>query len=246
MTHLQEFRLTIAYPQQFEKQPIIIKQINDFIDIVKYRLQRYPIQQVADSVSEKIFDLRFAVLAAFNTNGKNVYEELQQTLNQEIAQKLPMQPYSTLAKAMVNAMHIYSEILANSKAVEPLLNFRTNEGLNFEKPNYNALKVLEYHPAPQVRYFKKWIDASLHLEFGFIVADEILRGEIELTQTQLKQVALFITETVELFGAYSIFTEFWKPTDNTFNKIQIIAATLELEAKQAKTITLNHLKHLVM
>lgn len=248
MTHLQEFRLTIAYPQKIKVQPFIVKQINDFIDIAKYRLLRYPLQEVADSVSEKIFDLRFSILEylANAGNGKTLYDDLQQRLNQEIAQKMQMQQYSILAKAIAEAMHIYSEILANAAVVEPLLNFRMGEGLNFEKPNYNSLKVLEYHPAPQIRYFKKWIDASLHLEFAFIVADEVLRGEINMTQTQIKQLAIFLTETAELFGAYSIFTEFWKPSNNTFNKIEIIAAALQLEAKQAKQITLNHLQQLTM
>jgi hypothetical protein len=227
-------------------------QIEDLIDIVSYRLNSKPIEVVAESVLDKIFELRFEFIDWFFTNhqDKNIFTELQEKINEEIAAKIQLSQYSSLAKTIAITLDTYGQIFTpiyeklDTGVLEQVLH-NTEDS----KPTYETFKLLSYHPAPQMQYLKKWMDASLKLEFGLLVADLAITEQISLPPTVIKKLTEFLNTTLIHFGAYSIFTEFWQPNENEpshlINKMEILAATIELDNNIYHKSTKENLYHLI-
>lgn len=103
-----------------------------------------------------------------------------------------------------------------------------------EKPEYQTLKALSRHPSPQIRSLKNWIDASLQLEVGIIVAGLILTEQIPFPQERIESELIdFLEDTIMQFGAYSIYTGYWKPNSDddsaSTNSMQILWAKIEMD-----------------
>src|SRR5690606_10964202 len=99
---------------------------------------------------------------------------------------------------------------------------------------YDTFKLLSFHPSPQIKFLKNWIDSSLQLEVGLILAQLILTSQVQLSKKRIKSELIeFLLSAITKFGAYSIFTGFWTPdsndTSNLTNKMKIFSATLELD-----------------
>ena len=99
---------------------------------------------------------------------------------------------------------------------------------------YQTLKELSRHPSPQIRSLKNWVDASLQLELGIILADLILTEQIQFPKARIEsELIAFLEDTIMQFGAYSIYTGYWKPNSddvsNSTNSMQILWAKIELE-----------------
>lgn len=241
--------LTHNYKNVLNKSSIE-HQVEDLIDIISFRIHNKPIDEVADTVLEKIFELRFEFIEWFFTNHhhKSLFNELQLAINKDIALKIQLSPYSHLAKTIALTLDTYGKIFApiydNPESIEKFL-----KNTDDSKPTYETFKLLSLHPSPQMQFFKKWMDASLKLEFGFILADLALTEQINLSDMKVNQLIDFLNTTLVHFGAYSIFTEFWQPneqdTSNLINKMEILAAAIEMDNKTHYKMTQENLYHLI-
>ena len=227
--------------------------IDDLIDIISFRIQNKELETVAESVFEKLFELRFEIFEWFyiNNDDKNILTELQEKLNQEIALKIQLSPYSNLAKILASVLDTYSQIInpiLDKVDAHVLKDFITDHD-EVNKPNYKTIALLQLHPSPQMQYMKRWVDASLKLEFGFLVAELLLTEQIVLSEQKITNLIEFLDTTLIHFGAYSIFTEFWQPTDgntsNRFNKMEILAATIELDHNIYQKASKDAVYHLI-
>ncbi len=116
-------------------------------------------------------------------------------------------------------------------------------------PDYTMLEWLALHPAPKIQSLKKWIDSSLDLEFGVIVADLILRKHIDFSQERIESLIQFLKTSLTKYGAYSMFTDFWQPDEADdsplVNRMKILYATIELDHKIYHKTTSQELQELL-
>ncbi|HFA48942.1 MAG TPA: hypothetical protein ENJ95_07995 [Bacteroidetes bacterium] len=211
----------------------IEQEIDDLVDIIKVRVQSKKLKAVAESLYERIFEIRFDVIEWSANQNISVSDYLHK-INHEIANKLQLAHYSDLAKEAATVLDVHEKIFSPIAEKLTLDNFgQLLDELNNNKPTYETIKLLSIHPAPQIQYLKKWLDTSLDIEFGLILSDLILTGQIEFSKKRINELILFLKDTINRYGAYSIFTGFWQPcsddVSNLTNKMQILAATIEMD-----------------
>ncbi len=230
-THLQKDNL----PQKSIEQSVA-----DVVDLLTVRVVQNPVEEVANSLIERIFDLRWEIIS-WLADDLEFFNNYLEELNTHISKNLQLVPYSDLANAVASSLLSYENITApyleETDALEGALKkAQTN------KPDYNVIKQLELHPGPQVKYLKSWFDASLKMEVGIILADLILTNQMQFPEKRIQEELIdFIYSTITKFGAYSIITGFWKPstedTSNLTNRMKILAATIELDNQAPNPIS---------
>jgi len=109
-------------------------------------------------------------------------------INERTAANLQLAPYSDLAKTVSYVLLNYEKI--TSPNIE---NFSKHikEIRNGEKPQYQILKELSRHPSPQIKSLKNWVDASLQLELGIILADLILTEQIQFPEARIESELIY-------------------------------------------------------
>jgi len=209
--------------------------IANLIDLIIIRSKNNSIEEVANGLLENIFDLRITLLEWLADNNKDL-KFLLTNINEYISVNLQLAPFSSLADSI-------SDVLINyQKIVSPIFNSLPNsfkdilETVKNNKLSYDIFKILSLHPSPQVKYQKEWIDSSLKLELGLIIADLVLSNQIQFPRKRIElELIGFLNSAIIKFGAYSIFTGFWIPdTDDRSiltNNMKIFSATIELENK---------------
>lgn len=216
-------------------QKSIEKDVSDIVDLITIRIKDKSLEEVSESLLENIFDLRFDLIEWLGNNDKdfNFYIE---SIDKHIAVNLQLAPFSNLAEA------ISKTLLAHQKIVSPIFDSMSNtfediyEEIQNNKPEYDSFKMFSLHPSPQVKYLKEWIDSSLKLDVGLILADLVLTNQIQLPKKRIKSELIdFLYGSITKFGAYSIFTGFWNPdsedNSNLTNRMKILSATTELSNK---------------
>lgn len=216
-------------------QKSIEQDVEDLVDLITIRIKDKSVDEVANGLLENIFDLRFELIEWLADNDKdlNFYLEF---LSKHISVNLQLAPYSNLAET------ISSVLLSYEKIVSPIFESLPNsfedifDEIQKNKPEYNTFKIFSLHPSPQIRYLKNWIDSSLQLEVGIILADLILTNQVSISKKRIKSELIeFLYSTITRFGAYSIFTGFWSPDTEDIstltNRMKILSATLELDNK---------------
>ena len=71
------------------------------------------------------------------------------------------------------------------------------------------------------------------MDVGILITEKILTGKVHFDQKRVQQELIpFLNKTIDRFGAYSIFTEFWKPDKDDYSpetyKMQILADTIRM------------------
>jgi hypothetical protein len=227
-------------------QSHIEQSVEDLIDIITIRLLTKSVAAVSESVLEKIFDLRFEVIEWLDAE-KATISDFQSVINQAIVHNLGLNEPFELTKMVVIVLNSYDKILTSvieKVGLEPF-----NQMIQNEKPSYKAIELISRHPSPPIQYLKKWVDASLKIEFGLIVADLVLTKQILFESHRINELIVFLKDTMVQYGAYSIFTNFWEPDENDTSKMthlmEILAATIELEHKMGYKTTQNQLFNLI-
>lgn len=216
-------------------QKSIKQDVANLVDLITIRSKEQSIEEVANSLLENIFDLRFDLVKWLADNDKDLnfyFEEL----NKHISVNLQLAPFSDLAQAISSLLLAYEKIVSPQFENIPNSFKEIAKDIQNNKPEYDSLKVLSLHPAPQIKYLKNWMDASLQLEVGIILADLILTNQIKFSKKRIKtELIEFLFSTITKFGAYSIFTSFWTPDSedisNLTNRMKILSATIELDNK---------------
>ncbi|MFK8104945.1 MAG: hypothetical protein AB8G15_20670 [Saprospiraceae bacterium] len=216
-------------------QKSIEKNIADIVDLITIRIKDKSLDEVSESLLENIFDFRFDLIEWLIDNDKDFNSYVEST-DKYIAVNLQLAPFSNLAET------ISKTLLAYQKIISPISDSMSNsfediyEDIQNNTPDYDFFKLLSHHPSPQIKYLKKWIDASLKLDIGLILADLILTNQVQLPKKRIKSELIdFLDSSITKFGAYSIFTGFWIPkiedASNLTNRMKILSATTELSNK---------------
>lgn len=216
-------------------QNSIEQDVENLVDLIKIRINDKSIDNVANGLLSKIFDLRFDLIKWLANNDKSLSGYLD-TVNNHISINLQLAPYSDLAKAISTVLLSYEQIISPILESLPDSLEEILEGTQKNKPEYDTFKLFALHPSPRMKYLKNWLDASLQLDVGIILADLILTEQIKFSKRRIKSELIhFLLDTITRFGAYSIFTGFWVPNKNDLsnqtNKMKIFAAAIELDNK---------------
>ncbi len=216
-------------------QKSIEQDVADLVDLIIIRSKDRSIEEVANSLLENMFDLRFDLIEWLAENDKdlNLYFE---AINNHISVNLQLAPFSDLAKTISVVLSAYEKIVSPIFEIMPNSFENILKGFQKSRPEYETFKLFSLHPSPQIRCIKDWIDSSLQLDVAVILADLILTNQIHFPKRRIKSELIeFLYNTITRFGAYSIFTGFWKPsaedTSNLTNNMKILSATMELDNK---------------
>lgn len=240
--------IAYTYNQQIHKlQSIDNQKIGDLIDLIKVGVQRRSIEDIAVEFREKIFRLKFGLMksVAAHQSGISVYLN---NINQKIDHDIQSVPHRNLATAV--SLFLDEKIFStnNSKFnTDNLEIFLKNA--NGNTPDYRMLEWFTFHPAPKIQSLKAWIDSSLDLELGLIVADLILSKHIDFSENRIELLIQFLNSSLTKYGGYSMFTDFWQPdeTDDSplVNRMKILCATIEMDYKIYHKTTSKELQELL-
>ncbi len=214
----------------------IEQDISNLIDLICLRIKHEPIETVANSLLESMFNLRMEIMAWLANNDKPLDWYLS-VLDQHIVANIQLSPFSILAETVSLVLLKYKEILLPVLETQPQSFDEIINSMYVNKPRYDTFRIFDIHPSPQIKYFKKWLDATLQLEAGIILADLILTNQIQFPKKRIiPELTEFLLNTIIKFGAYSIFTQVWNPgvddTSNLTNSMKILSATIELDNRQ--------------
>lgn len=204
--------------------------IEKLVDLIIARSEDRKIEEVANGLKEDIFNLRFDILEWLVSEGKDKNDYFK-ALDTHITVNLRLSHFSKLAQAVGNVLLLYRTVALQS--FEGISLKEHSYSIRNEKPTYSTLEMLSGHPNPRTKFIKNWVDSSVHLDIGLILADLILCDRIRLTQEKINQELIpFLDHTIIHFGAYSIFTGYFTPVDynknSDINRMYILATTLEL------------------
>lgn len=209
----------------------------ELIDLLSLRLSRQPIDSVAESLLAKVFTLRIEVVEWLGKQGESVtsYVSSIQNYVNHLKQAGSMHE---LQVAFLETIRAYSEVSAFLLRMLPESSFESVAQTNaWETVNYGAIKSLANVPVPEVQHFVKLIDASLNLEVGIIVSELVLDKQLRIDGRDLPaELISFLEKNLTRFGAYAILLNLWEPGEGyheSFNKMKILAGTLELDQGNA-------------
>ncbi|MEM8524273.1 MAG: hypothetical protein AAGG68_06505 [Bacteroidota bacterium] len=216
-------------------QRSIEQNVADLVDLITIRIKGKSVDEVANGLLENIFDLRFDVIEwlAHIDKDLNFYLDF---LSKHISVNLQLAPFSNLAEAISSVLLVYQKIVSPIFGTLPNSFKDILDEIQKSRPEYSTFKIFSLHPSPQIRYLKNWIDSSLQLEVGIILADLILTNQISISKKRIESELIeFLYDTITRFGGYSIYTGFWSPdtedVSNLTNRMKILSATLELDNK---------------
>lgn len=202
---------------------------DELVDLIIVRIERENIEDIATALKTKIFDIRLGLINLLSKKNASI-ENYFDLINEKILTINHAPHHVELFNTQKNILFIFKKIIIEKN----IINFK-NAQIDFQNnsPNYSAFIFLQSHPNPQTRYFIKWLDESLKLDIGLIIADMIFDKKINLDQKRIQQEIIpFLNKTIDRFGAYSIFTEFWKPDKEDYSpktyKMQILADIIRI------------------
>ena len=240
--------ITYTYNQQRDKSQFTVNQkVDDLIDLIKVRIADRTIEEISAEFREKIFALKFGVMKSVAAHESGISAYIS-SINQKIGRDMQSVPHRNLAAAI--SLFLDEKIFAGSKGKFNMDNLGLIlKNANDNAPHYSMLEWLALHPAPKIQSLKKWVDSSLDLEFGLIVADLILSKHIDFPQNRIDSLIQFLKTSTTKYGAYSMFTDFWQPdeTDDSplVNRMKILCATIEMDHKIYHETTTTELQELL-
>ncbi|HMQ49103.1 MAG TPA: hypothetical protein PKA00_16615 [Saprospiraceae bacterium] len=216
-------------------QRSIEQEVANLVDLISIRIKEKSVEEVADSLFEKLFDLRIDLIKWLLESKKDLNYYLA-SLNKHITVNLQIAPYSDLAETISSVLLAYKKIITPLFESLPLSLEGFVESIQKGKLEYDTFNLFSIHPSPQIRSLKNWIDLSLQLDLGLILANLILTDQVQIPKKRIKsEIVEFLLSKITKFGAYSIFTGFWIPDadDHSIltNRMKIFSATLELDNK---------------
>lgn len=223
-------------------QKSIEKEITKLVNLITLQIKSKSVEEVAESLLENIFELRMNLMDWLIKNKSDFLN----IIDKYVAVNIQLAPYSDLAHTISKVFLAYRNII--SPILESFDNSTQSQINTFESTQirYDMFKELALHPNPKIAYLKKWLDASLEFELSVILGDLILTEQVRLSEKRIKSELIeLLYESITRFGAYSIFTEAWKPSpddnSNLTNRMKILASTTELDNGFGFSIPVNQL-----
>lgn len=241
--------LLFAHSNQIFDKPSMENKINDLLNLIDDHVIHNNIGDLNDVILEKTFDLRLDVLELFAKKQESVHSFLEK-MNTLIVKNEQLALFSNLAQIVSDILAAYHTIVGDITQSLSITHF--NDLLNPPKTSitYHSFKILKLHPSPQIRFLTKWLEESLKLEVGLIIADLILLDKIDLSNQNIeKELIQFLKQTINRFGAYSIFTGFWTPKDNDHNQLitnmKILASILDTRHNKSNPVSIEEINQML-
>lgn len=212
------------YPQR------LVSETADLFDLINYRIANKSVEEVAESLVPKFFKL--SILSIEMTRDDNT--------SQNSGKSVP--PY-TYSNAQLESP-LYKTIQEVEEVQEIILSQVNTDLDKIVLPDlkYKTLQIFSHFPDKRVNYIKLWIDESMKCTLGKIIAQLILFEQIQFEPSRIDDELIpFLRKTVIRLGAYSIFTNFWHPREDTeynvlINSMEILASTIEMKYFPPKNV----------
>lgn len=226
------------------------EKLHSLVNSLQLSLPFRSLNQTADKILPELFELRIDLLswlAQSESNMEDYLAKLDDILHQNQAE-----PTTRKLGKTINLVLSYYSII-----IEPLIKQlstddfgRAIRDIDKDRPTYATFQSLSTL-GTMGKILKYWIDSSLMLDFGLVVADLSLAGQVDLRESRIKKDLIpFLYDKIEMFGAYSILIEGWMPDDDQrirdsrINKMVILSSTIALENKMGKELSTAELKAL--
>lgn len=240
----------------FEAGSPLDQEIDDLVDVIKVRLREMTVEEVFQTLPDKIFHLRFMVLERLAKDQKEASAYFEK-INNEIARTLQLRTFSELAQIRVLILEFQNKMLGPVFEKHGFTSFgEALPAIEKLRPNYEYVRKLENHPSPYLRAYHKWVNSSLQVEFGMILSDLLLTNQIKFSSDRLnKELTFFLREALIAQGAYAMFLEFWQPDESDFkldtpmgniiNQMTIFHAALQTKHQVSIKLSRNDLLQLL-
>ncbi len=231
--------------EQRQNQFSIDQKIEDLTDIIASRMVYKTLEEVEESVKDKIFALRVEILHYFFESNFNI-NDYRRDVNALIANQIQIIEFNAISSTVAEVLELQDLILNEMPEIFVGKSFSK---IVETKPNYASIEfLLEFYPIRQSKNLKNWIDASLKLEFGLLIYGIILNNKISFSASQTIALKQFLRNAISLYGAYSIVNNIWRPSEKYDNQLitnmKILAATIELDTKPYEVLDENALTSL--
>lgn len=221
--------------------------IEKLIDLIIARNEDRTLEELANGLKEDTFNLRFDIIEWLVDEGKDQNDYFK-ALDTHITVNLQLSHFNKLAEAVSNVLLLYRKI-----ALQSFVGISLKEhsySIKNEKPTYSTVEMLSDHPNPRTKYIKNWVDSSLHLDIGLILADLILCDRVKLSEKRINNELIpFLDQIIIHFGAHSIFTGYFSPVDyslnSDINRMYILASTFELDTSNFQKKNLQQLQSIL-
>lgn len=235
----------LAFAQENKLSRDLQNRLERLVDITSVRVQSKDLEKVSDGLLDDLLELRIASIQwIFSNNNHDIFDIIEE------GTKPIKSPYQDLNEVYEDVMATYLKVVSN--LVSNLdINISNDDLDNFEM-SYQGLKnLVQLSPIPELKNFLKWMESSLKLELGFLVAALIEDKKIEKVDSKLiKDLKYFLRRKVELFGAYAIILGIWKPSDidhsQLITNIKIVASTFQMEWQKSKPVSKIELENLLL
>jgi len=236
MTHLHEAIGLFLAKEGSDKKVFgeeIDKLMADLIDDLILSVQQHHINIVADGLIERMFSLRVKILEWMREH-EHTRDLFQQGLQEYLNDKIKHSTYSVLIHAVSDAIMHIQKISASYINSQEFWRDIGNSGVDHLDISYSQAEALAESSLPERQYVKKYVDASLKLEMSLIVAELVLTNKIKMSRQRIEQELIdYIYTYLNRYGAYAIFTGFWKPDpedESTLtNRMKILSASIEMD-----------------
>jgi|GEM_PF-4232951 len=191
----------------------LFNSIQNIIDLIVLRTSEKGVEQSFLSLKEEVFDIRIQIIrnpSLIEEISKNSSEVLKERIEDQFSQ---ITKHTNLEFAFVNTLNLYEKISGTTlnKFEGDLLNASSN------LPNVDYagfFKLLEsLIPSKEVDTIKKFTDASLALDFCFIVADLIFENKLQLKEKEIKKLSASLKNAIEAYGVISSVMGIWEPEE---------------------------------
>ena len=211
--------------------PSLEKAFNKLIDLIKIRLQSQNIEAISNGLLEETFEIRLDIISWLAGNFDTIRSYID-TINSEISDINYQASHTELFHSLEKTLYVTNKITLEAYKEKEINDFEEiKNNIQANRPTYKSFHFLRTQP--QTEYFVKWLDESLRLDIATITSILILTEEIQIDSKRIQQELIpFLNKTIERYGAYSIFIQFWNPNENDDTpetyKMQILADTIRM------------------
>lgn len=242
--------------------PAITQAIENLLDILDSRLRKKTLEQVAQTLLPGVFTLRIEALKWLREQGEGIHDLLeaidetvidyQQTLQKTDIDSVENVALSgtvhySLVKNITAILDQYQKIarpILESAGIAAFENLPSLRDDSMVRPGLND-ESFEFFTAdltmPHGHFYRELTHASLNLELGFIIADQILSNQLSLEPARIEQELIpFLLQNIRRFGAYAMYLDIWTPDENDDSQLttdsRILKAKMDLESGNTKTV----------
>lgn len=202
----------------------------------------------SEKILDDLFILRMEVLRFLSKT-----PEAPLMIEKAIAEEILVKRYTTLnimnlSRTVAECLDVYYKIFAEvSHVMEKSIKEATFSDTH--KPTFSELKDF-FYSIPEFSFFAKLLEASLNFDYSLIVAELIINGKIQRTESEIEELKKLMKNSITEYGAImATYFKFWVPNsgdeEQLIRNIKIEIAKIELEQGKGVRVTQNELKNFI-